>query len=58
MTIKQTNVNKDFNTKEYMFDNESEFSSLPIDCGMGSTALCIVTGNIYVLNSSGEWVEL
>ncbi len=42
---------------ECLFDEESELSSLPTDCEMGSTALCLKTGKVYVVNGSGEWVE-
>lgn len=53
--VKQTNSNKDYNTAEFMFDSADELSSLPTDCGMGSTALCIGSGQVYVLNSNKEW---
>lgn len=53
--VKQTNSNKDYNTAEFMFDSADELSSLPTDCGMGSTALCIGSGQVYVLSSDKEW---
>ena len=31
---------------------------LPINVPMGSTAFCIEDGSVYMINSSGEWVEI
>ena len=41
---------------ECLCDNEADAADLPI-CACGSIAVIIETGNVYVVNSSGEWVK-
>ena len=43
---------------EFMIDTVDDLNHLPIDALMGSTAFCIETGSVYVLNSKGEWKEV
>ena len=40
---------------EYLCDTENDVSDLPACC-TGSTALVCSTGNVYIVNASGEWV--
>lgn len=55
---------------QFYMDTDSDLSLLPtisesglsdnviynLPCGKGSTAISLATGNIYVLNSSGQWI--
>lgn len=43
---------------EFMIDTVNDLNQLPVDVPMGSTAFCIEDGSVYVINSSGEWVEI
>ena len=58
MAVKQLSDNRDFDWEEYIIDSPSDTSNLPTTCGWGSTAICISTGDVYVLNSSKTWVLL
>jgi hypothetical protein len=40
--------------KEIICDTEADVSSLP-DSAPGSMALVVSTGNVYMVNASGEW---
>ena len=42
-------------TYEYLCDTDADFANLPA-APTGSTAVSIATGNIKVVNTSGEWV--
>ena len=44
--------------KDYVIDEKADLQNLPIDVPMGSTAFCIEDSSIYMINSSGEWVEI
>ena len=43
---------------DYVLDKKSDLQNLPIDVPMGSTAFCIEDSSAYMINSSGEWVEI
>lgn len=43
---------------EFVVDTEAEISELPTDKKIGSTAKCIENSKIYMLNGSGNWVEV
>lgn len=58
MAVKQLSANRDFDWEEYIIDSSSDVVNLPITCGWGSTAICISSGDVYVLNSSKNWVLL
>lgn len=58
MAIKQIGGNYDFDVKEYIVDSAQDLTSLPINIGWGSTALCIDNGLIYILASNKEWKSL
>lgn len=58
MAIKQTNDNRDFDWEEFVIDTEADVADLPTNRGWGSTAICIATGNVYMLNSNHEWTLL
>ena len=42
--------------REYVCDTEADIANLP-KCCTKSTALVVETGNVYVVNASGEWVK-
>ena len=39
---------------ECIADTEADVDNLP-KCSAGSTALVVSTGNLYMVNASGEW---
>lgn len=47
-----------YGVNSYVADTESDVSSLPINCGPGSSCLVVATGNIYILNSTKQWILL
>ena len=47
-----------YGIKEYVLDTPADLDNLPIDAPMGSTAFCIETSSVYVLNGKGEWKEV
>lgn len=58
MAIKQTNANRDFDTAEFVIDVTGDVQELPTNIGWGSTAICVETGKVYILDSTQTWVEL
>lgn len=42
--------------REFYCDTEADVSDLPACC-TGSTAVIVSTGQIMMVNASGEWVE-
>ena len=47
-----------YGLKNYVIDKKVDLQNLPIDVPMGSTAFCIEDSSVYMINSSGEWVEI
>jgi hypothetical protein len=47
-----------YGIKEYVVDKESDVKDLPTNAKAGSTAICIETSSVYMINSSREWVKL
>lgn len=47
-----------YGLKEYVVDTAAEVDLLPTDCAMGSSAFVIETGDVYMLNGSGKWVQI
>lgn len=41
--------------REYLCDTDADFANLP-ESAPGSTAVSAATGNVMVVNASGEWV--
>lgn len=58
MAVKQISDDRDFDWEEYIIDTPADVASLPTTCGWGSRAICISTGDIYILNSNKEWKML
>lgn len=46
-----------YGIKKFVCDSESDIQDLSIDEKIGSSAYVIATGNVYFINSSGEWVK-
>lgn len=47
-----------YGLKEYVVDTVAEVDLLPTNCAMGSSAFIIETGDVYMLNGSGKWVQI
>lgn len=46
------------NVVQLVLDSPDDLSTLPTDVGVGSTAICISTADVYILNNSKEWKQL
>ena len=44
--------------KEYVLDEPADLNNLPVTDKMGSTAFIILTSQVYMINSKGEWKEV
>ena len=44
--------------KSFVIDTKEGLDYVPINVPMGSTAFCIEDSSVYMINSSGEWVEI
>ena len=47
-----------YGLKSFVIDTKEDLDYLPIDVPMGSTAFCVEDSSVYMINSSGEWVEI
>ena len=47
-----------YGIKEFVVDTDDDVKNLPIDIPMGSAALSIESGHVFILNSQDEWKEL
>ena len=52
------NGEKVYDIYEYVCDTPEDIEKLSKKCGMGSTCIIISTSEVYMLNSSKEWVKL
>lgn len=43
---------------QLVLDTPDDVSTLPTDVGAGSTAICISTAEVYMMNNKGEWKSL
>ena len=53
--LTSTNGQVQYDVNEYTIDTPEDLKNLPKKCAMGSIALCISNGEVYIKNSSGEW---
>lgn len=53
-----TNGQVQYNIDEFALDSVDELQKLPKRSAMGSMALILSTGDVYVKNGKGEWVLL
>lgn len=44
--------------KEYFCDTEADVKFLPKDAEVGSAALVIETGEVYLINTKGKWKKV
>ena len=50
-----TNGQVQYNVDEFVIDTPDDLKKLPTRSAMGSVALCISDGNVYIKDSTGEW---
>lgn len=43
---------------DYIIDTDNDAKDLPETCAAGSTALSCASGNVFIVNASGQWVKL
>lgn len=53
-----TNGQIQYNVDEFVIDSPDDLKKLPPKSVMGSYALCLSNGLVYVKNGQGEWKEL
>ena len=53
-----TNWNIQYNVDEFVIDSPDELKKLPKKSVSGSVAICTSTGDVYIKNGAGEWVEI
>jgi hypothetical protein len=41
--------------KEFVIDTPEDVANLPTDVPVGSTALCIQDGEVYIFGGDGQW---
>lgn len=46
-----------YGIKRFVCDTEADLQELSVDEKQGSSAYVIATGNIYFINSKGEWIK-
>jgi hypothetical protein len=59
--IKKIEINGEiaYDIIKLVLDTPDDLVTLPtIDCAMGSTAIVISTAEVYMRNSSGEWIKM
>ena len=56
--LTSTNGQVQYEVNEYVIDSPEDLQSLPSRCAMGSAALCLSNGAVYMKNSNGEWKEI
>lgn len=54
MAIKEVNRNLNYTKATFYCDTEEDVASLPKSM-TGSEAIVVASGNLYVVNASGEW---
>lgn len=47
-----------YGIKEFVVDTPDDIEKLPVDVPMGSAALVISTGEVYILGSHDNWEPL
>lgn len=47
-----------YKVTELILDSPEDVAALPTNVAPGSTAICISTAQVYMLNNSGEWKPL
>lgn len=47
-----------YGIQEFVIDTDADTQNLPIDIPMGSAALSIESGHVFILNSKDEWENI
>ena len=47
-----------YGIQEFVIDTDDDVENLPIDIPMGSMALSIDSGKVFILNSQDEWKNI
>ena len=47
-----------YDVYEYIVDTYEDIETIPARAGAGSTALVIESSEVYIKNTSGEWIKL
>lgn len=50
-----TNGQVQYNVDEYVVDTPEDLKKLPTRSAMGSAAVCLSTGDVYIKDGNGEW---
>ena len=60
MAYKMTSTNgqTQYGVDEFIIDSPDDLETLPKRSAMGSAALCLSNGAVYVKDSQGEWKEV
>ena len=60
MGVKMTSTNGQvqYNIDEFVIDTPDDLQKLPKKSAMGSAALCLSDGSVWVKGSDGQWVEV
>lgn len=53
-----TNGQVQYGVDEFVIDSSADLENLPTKSQMGSVALCIETGAVYMKDSNGNWEEI
>lgn len=53
-----SNGESTYGVNDYVIDTPDDIQNLPRHCEMGSSAIVISTGEVYMKNSAGEWVKI
>lgn len=53
-----TNGQVQYNIDEFVIDSPEDLEKLPKRSQMGSAALCLSNGAVYMKDSNGEWKEV
>ena len=56
--LMSTNGQIQYDHDEYLIDTVEDLQNIPKRVAMGSIALVISTSDVYMKDSSGEWVKL
>lgn len=56
--LTSTNGDIQYNVNEYVVDSPEDLDKLSQNCVMGSSALCLSNGSVYIKDSKGKWVEI
>ena len=46
-----------YGVNEYVIDSPEDLAKLP-HCAMGSAAICLSNGTVYMKDSKGQWKEI